>query len=130
MSTQSTRGVIAVVDDNDDVCLTLVEWLRCAGYPSVVSYRSAEEALDKIRKGADPAFIVTDYEMPGLSGEELLSTVSAESPGVRGAIITGYRDYAMRQNRYPVLLKGTPGFLRKLAAVVADALSETGQGRS
>jgi CheY-like chemotaxis protein len=69
MSRQKEKCVL-VVDDDPDICDTMETVLDFHGY-RVVTARSGPEALDKLRRGADPCLILLDLMMPGMSGAEL-----------------------------------------------------------
>lgn len=81
---------VLVVDDMDLVRSTLgrqFEHLGC----QVREAASAEEALELLR--ASPSgwdLVVTDQGMPGMRGDELLSTVRRLCPTVRTVLLTGW----------------------------------------
>jgi DNA-binding NtrC family response regulator len=79
MSTQ--RAHLLVVDDDVDLRTTLPMILTRAGY----QVRSAEDgfsALAQIRSEA-PDILISDLNMPGMSGFELLSVVRRRFPSIR-----------------------------------------------
>lgn len=73
-----TKKSILLVDDEPMVLRVLRLQLERAGY-SVNTASNGEDALGQIREGA-PDALITDIEMPRMSGEELCKTLQAEMP--------------------------------------------------
>jgi CheY-like chemotaxis protein len=73
---------VLVVDDDAEILATLAELLaaRC-GPDSVVVARTGTEALELVRRGLRPCRVVTDLQMPGMCGDELLRTLAADGFG-------------------------------------------------
>lgn len=67
---------ILVVDDND-VCATLLQFTLTEGGHEVLVASSGEEALDAVRT-QNVRMVISDWEMPGMSGTELCRAVRAE----------------------------------------------------
>lgn len=85
---------ILVIEDDDPVRQTLVDMLEINGY-TVVSAANGTDGLSLARRQI-PALIVTDLEMPGLTGYELLETFRREE-SLRGTpviVITAKMDRA------------------------------------
>ena len=57
----------------------------------LLTAKSGAEALELLQ-GADPAVIVTDQRMPGMTGIELLKQAAAVRPDAVGIILTAYTD--------------------------------------
>ena len=98
---------ILVVDDDAPIRRTFHEHLSEAGY-EVRTAAHAEEAL-RILEDFDPALVVTDIRMPGMSGLELLRRVRAASDA-DVAVITAYEEMktameAMQAGAYDYLVK-------------------------
>lgn len=99
---------IIFVDDEASVRKAIGQTLELAGY-SVLSYASAEEALPHI----DMTFggiILTDYNMPGMSGLDFLHQVKAKDAEIPVILLTGHGDIsiavdAMRGGAYDFLEK-------------------------
>ena len=106
---------IAVIDDDFRVLESLVNLLRSFGY-SAGSYQSAEQFL---RSGAHSRTrcIITDVEMPQMSGLGLLQYLRNSNCTVPVIIITG-KPSARSEAFY--LENGAVGFFRK--PVDGDAL--------
>ena len=64
---------IILVDDDNDILTLLAEALRGEGYQPR-TYTNPTQALDSLLSD-QPALLVTDLLMPGMSGEELVAHV-------------------------------------------------------
>lgn len=75
---------------------------------SVVTAGDGAAALARLN-GAEFDVICTDYNMPGMTGAELLRKASQSAPHVGQVLVTGYREYSGRSDRahgsYLLLLK-------------------------
>jgi len=79
---------VLVVDDEADICLGLRLLIEPLGADVAVA-SSGREALDEInRAGAD--VVLTDLQMPGMSGTELLAEIQVRRPGTSVVILTGF----------------------------------------
>lgn len=84
-----TRFLIA--DDSATVRLTVREWLDAAGY-QVLEAADGQRTLDVLRASAEPLAVLLDYEMPELTGYEVLQRALAEGlspPRYVYALISG-----------------------------------------
>jgi CheY-like chemotaxis protein len=72
----ATKPGILIVDDFDDTRELLAEYFMHAGYHSIMA-KNGLEALERLRE-IRPDLIVTDLEMPGMNGAELLRSVRAD----------------------------------------------------
>jgi len=78
---------ILIVDDEPNVCEALARALRREPY-EVLTARSSVEALKILRR--EPVdVIVSDEEMPGMSGSEFLSVARREWPDTVRMMLTG-----------------------------------------
>lgn len=59
---------------------------------TIISVASAEEAFEVFKREPDIAMVLSDQNMPGMSGVDLLSRIYAQNPEVVRIIITGYID--------------------------------------
>jgi len=75
MPERNASRCIMVVDDDLDVRLACSELLRAYGY-EVVTCCDAFEALARLRRGALPAAMVLDLQMPRMSGQQLLKELA------------------------------------------------------
>ena len=124
-----TRGPnvsrILLVDDDDDLRFVFREKLEYSGH-EVDEADSAEAALAKV--GAfDPALVVTDVRMDGMTGLELLSRIRESMEYVDVIVMTGHDTMtsaveAMKSGAFDYLVK--PVALKELVAVVDRCLSD------
>jgi len=115
---------VYVVDDDDAVRDSLVALLAAADL-AVRSYASAEallEALERLQSGC----IITDVQMPGMTGLELLSHLKGRTNEFPVIILTGRADVPMAVE---ALKNGASDFIEKpyesltLLAAVQRALT-------
>jgi FixJ family two-component response regulator len=100
--------VIAVVDDDESVREALTGLVRSLGY-SAVAFPSAAEFLNsKRRHGA--ACLITDVQMPGMTGPELHERLVARGEPIPTILITAYPSERVRSR---VLQAGVKGYLTK-----------------
>jgi CheY-like chemotaxis protein len=81
------RRTILIVDDNDALRMTLSLIFGEAGYEVRVA-ADGFSALGEIRQEA-PNVLLSDLNMPGMSGFELLSVVRRRFPGIRVIAMSG-----------------------------------------
>ena len=88
---------IVVVDDEPDVESMFLQQfrrdLRSGRFVMEVAL-SAFAALEQVKAIPDPSLILSDINMPGMSGIEMLPKVKAERPSVPVIMITAYGDDA------------------------------------
>ena len=116
---------ILVVDDDAAVREALQLHLRRAGY-EVTAVDTAERALRALGD-LDPALLITDVRMPGMSGLELLETLRETVPDLNVIVITAFEDMAtavgaIRAGAYDYLVK--PLDLDQLELVLERALRD------
>lgn len=90
-----TKGRLLIVDDEPLIRMSLTETLTEVGY----AVRSAEDglsALAEIRREF-PEILISDLNMPGMSGFELLPVIRQRFPGIRVIAMSGtyYGDEAL-----------------------------------
>lgn len=106
---------ILVVDDDDEVREMLAEILAYFGY-GVAQAASGEEALPLLSADPSIAMVITDIQMPGMSGLELADAVQRERADVRVIVMSGYFHPQSLNQRF--LRK--PFHMQELAAAVQD----------
>jgi two-component system response regulator FixJ len=85
---------IAVIDDDESMCLALTRLVDVAGY-EVRSYFSAESFLEDVDH-LHASFIVSDIQLRGMSGFDLQRAVHRENPKVPFAFITAHDEVKTR----------------------------------
>ena len=81
---------VLVVDDEPEICGQLSIFLSRKGYRVVVATDGAE-ALTLFEQHK-PAVVITDYQMPGLNGLELLKAIKRQTPNTEVLVISGQAD--------------------------------------
>jgi len=92
VSPASPPGIL-VVDDDPAAREILAEALEEGGYPCATAPGGAE-ALERIRKGG-VGLVLSDIEMPGLSGVALLPMIKAHDADIDVVMVTGVVDVAV-----------------------------------
>lgn len=126
-----TSPLILIVDDNDTVRRSIAAHLEHMGYRADV-VADGEEALDAVKRKAYAA-IVSDVEMPRLTGPELYEALRESVPRLcdRFVLMTGNLDSAPKGLVCPLLHKpfGMDSLMRALRSVLPDGSgSETPRG--
>jgi DNA-binding NtrC family response regulator len=115
---------LLVVDDEKNIREGLAASLEMDGY-DVETAAGGGDGWKRFQKG-DIDLVITDLRMPGLSGDELLKRIEAESPGIPVIVLTGHGTVetaveAMRHGAWDFLTK--PVNLDHLGELVKRALA-------
>ncbi len=127
----SGEGLVHVIDDDDAVRDSLAMLLSAAGH-RVRAYPSAQGFLDGL-DGLESGCVITDVQMPGMSGLELLAQLSARTGEFPVIVLTGLADVAMAVE---ALKSGAADFIEKpfdgdvLLAAVRAALARLSQDQA
>jgi two-component system NtrC family response regulator len=122
-----TPQAVLIIDDDASLRRVIEFTLHEAGYRVLTAADGAEGlrlfALEK------PPVVITDIQMPTLSGYEVLKKIKADSPGTLVIVITAFGSVeraveAMKLGAYDYLTK--PFSRDELRLVVAKALSFSG----
>jgi FixJ family two-component response regulator len=100
--------VISIVDDDELFRDAISRLLRSLGY-ATAAFASAEEFLQSGRAG-DTACLVSDVQMPGMSGLELQDLLKARGARLPIIFVTAFPETEARQR---ALAGGALGFLDK-----------------
>jgi DNA-binding NtrC family response regulator len=116
---------ILVVDDEQEMATAIVDILTLEGF-EVDQAVSAEQAADKLSQTAYDV-LITDHNLPGRTGVELLEESLVRYPEIIGIIITGYGTIetavtAIKKGAYNYLSK--PFKLVELPVMVRKGLKE------
>jgi two-component system response regulator AtoC len=109
---------ILVVDDEPVLRDLIVRFYSTIGY-TAVAVASGEEALAQLAQGSID-FVVTDIQLPGMTGTELVNKMKENFPDVPVMAITGYSDINIAVD---VLKNGACDFIIKPFNV--DSLRES-----
>ncbi len=117
------RGNALVVDDEEPIRSLVARLLRDLGYRP----RVADGAAQALRMTESEAFalVVADYEMPGMSGLELIRIVRARWPQTRFILMTGRIDAAVLREVGAGTVLSKPFALEDVRRAV-ERLSESG----
>lgn len=107
---------VAIVDDDSGVRTSLSSLLRAFGHV-VRTYASAREFMDDAA-AASADLLLSDIQMPGMSGEQLQAELIARGCRVPTLFMTAFPDQAVRQR---LLAAGARACLDK--PIDADTLS-------
>jgi signal transduction histidine kinase/CheY-like chemotaxis protein len=115
---------VMVVDDEASVLDVFREYLAAEGY-EITAISSGEEAV-RMLPSARPDVILTDLNLPGLSGLDVMRHARAADPEVAVIVVTGYASAssaidALRQGAYDYVTK--PPELYDVAQIVQRAIA-------
>ena len=104
------RPMIPIVDDDAFVRESLQDLIESLGY-DVATFESAERFLEAARL-AETSCLITDLQMPGLSGLDLQGRLVADGHGIPIIFVTGLRDETFRVR---AMRAGAVAFLASLS---------------
>ncbi|HEX9341868.1 MAG TPA: response regulator [Thermoplasmata archaeon] len=85
---QGRRPSVLVVDDDEGIRENLAELLSMDDYRTFTA-ASAEEALERI-EADEVDLLLTDFQMPGASGVELIEAARRTRPALPAILITAF----------------------------------------
>ncbi len=85
---QNMEKTVVVVEDDDSLRLYLQEVIAAQGY-DCVCFPDGAAALNHLSESAPPDLLLSDINMPGMSGLELLRIVRAIDPSLPFILISG-----------------------------------------
>ena len=117
---------VFVIDDDPSVRKALGRLLKSAGF-QVEAFASADEFLEQFQPDSEPACVVLDVCMPGLSGLDLQRALAKRKTSLPIVFITGHGDIpttvrAMKAGAVDFLPK--PFNNQDLLAVVRQAIAK------
>jgi FixJ family two-component response regulator len=121
--------VISIIDDDESVRTAVARLIQSLGFVALI-FASAREFLRSPRRH-ETSCLITDVQMPDISGTDLQRILIAEGKNVPIILITAFPDEGIRTR---ALNAGAVGFLSKpfegsaLIQCIADALkTQSGQ---
>jgi len=102
------KVMIAVVDDDESMREALAGLMKSLGYRAV-AFPSAEDFLHSVGRDST-ACLITDVQMPGMTGPELHDRLITSGQPVPTILITAYPE---EQTRLRVLQAGAVCYLTK-----------------
>ena len=104
---QAVEGEVLVVDDDEDSVVFYTSILKNAGYV-VRGMSTPSETLESLRDV--PTVLVTDFQMPEMSGLTLAEKVLERDPSIKVILLTGSGDESTAQ---AALRLGVSDYIRK-----------------
>lgn len=99
------RGGVLFADDEEAIRWLGRRFLEADGW-TVLEARDGEEALEIIQNAPMPlSLVITDLNMPRVSGRELAEVLSIFRPGLPVLAITGFLSAVTHDRRLPILPK-------------------------
>jgi DNA-binding NtrC family response regulator len=121
---------ILIVDDDEGFARIIGEYLRACGFESEPA-ASAAQARNCLMH-SQYAAVLSDFQMPGESGLDLLSHVKSQYPGLPYVMMTGAQSSRLK---HEAMKMGSNGYIEKpfqledlvkaIAAVLAPADQQT-----
>jgi CheY-like chemotaxis protein len=118
---------ILLVDDEADFLDVLGEFLTDEGY-RITTAQNAEEALERLKR--EPYhLLLSDINMPGMKGFELIREARRDNPELKSALITAYdvRDYIHMAKHFDIgniITKTTPFNFDEVKLLVRNIITE------
>lgn len=82
------------IDDENDLRVAIEQSFELADI-NACFFACAEDALLALKEGDPPAVIISDICLPGLTGHNLLATLTHQEPDIPVILITGHGDISM-----------------------------------
>lgn len=122
---------VLAIDDDSIIRALLTNMLQKAGY-EVITASDGTTGL-KLALEEDPDVVITDYQMPGMNGLELLEAVQKSNPSLPVIMLTAHGDIAltiksMQAGAYDYLEK--PIKVEEMLTVVRNGIELSKQSRS
>ena len=115
---------IIIIDDIPVVAYMIEDTLQDAGFKNTHTYNDPLLAVKEINDAFRPAVIITDYNMPEMTGMELLEKVEQRHHGIDAIIVTSEPGWAKgHPEKYPVLEKDA-NFVDRLVEYVTQILKK------
>ncbi|MFW7377229.1 MAG: response regulator [Oligoflexus sp.] len=102
---------LVIVDDQEDIGIILEHFIHDS-YPDqihVETFISSDKALEYIT-GNDVTIVISDLELPGLHGLDLIQKINQMNRGIQTIVITGHQSYS---NALECFMSGVQGYITK-----------------
>jgi DNA-binding NtrC family response regulator len=83
------RPRLLLVDDEENVLQIFADLFADREY-EVITARTGEEAVARLKEGPPPDLLLTDINLPGVDGLEVVAAAKAADPETVVIVITGY----------------------------------------
>jgi two-component system response regulator YesN len=107
----SSPHTLVIVDDNEEVTFVLQQIIDSiyGDQVNIKSFSSSEKALDYVAHH-DIRILISDLELPGLHGVDLIEKVNNLNRGILTIVITGHQSY---HTALECFMNGTEGYINK-----------------
>ena len=114
-----------VVDDFSTMRRIVRNLLKELGYTNVEEAEDGAVALQKLKAGGNFQFVVTDWNMPNMTGIELLKNIRAD-PELKALPVLMITAEAKKENIIEAAQSGASGYIVKpfTAAVLEEKLNK------
>jgi CheY-like chemotaxis protein len=92
------KNRILLIDDEEDICRMIKLNLESTGEFEVTTARSGQTGLDMVKEEKFD-LVITDFNMPGMKGDEVVHRLRAISPNMPLILFTIYHDDASTVTR-------------------------------
>ncbi|HEX8148691.1 MAG TPA: response regulator [Pyrinomonadaceae bacterium] len=123
LETAAAPARLLVVDDEENIVLTISEVLRLEGYEVDVA-SSGREAVGLLERGPEYDLVLTDLHMDEGDGLSLLQEVRARAPLTIVVVLTGF---AAVESAIAALRHGAYDYLTK-PCIIAELIHTVGRG--
>ena len=82
---------ILVIDDEEDLCFLVKMNLESTGEFEVIMAFSGEEGVEKLKR-ENFDLVMTDFNMPGMNGEEVMDAAREINPSLPVLLFSVYHD--------------------------------------
>lgn len=122
----ATRATILVVEDDALIAMTTADMLHDLGH-TVIEVASGQGALEVLERDDAVDLVMTDHEMPGMTGLELIDRIATLRPDLPVMLVTGHARLPDETNPRIVRLD-KPYEQHQLAAALDRLLGAAGDG--
>lgn len=121
----TSTGSVLLIDDDDAVRSVVAQLLGALGY-AVTAAEGGEAGLDMFG-AADPPFdlVVVDWQMPGVSGEQVLKSLREVDPNLPMILISGYSTEDLASSDPHIIRLQKPMTLAQLREAVQSVTGAT-----
>ena len=88
---------LLIIDDELSTSWALAEGLSDDGF-TIDTFRSAEEALEWLKRGGKSELVISDLRLPGMSGLELARKLSRGRHAQPVIVVTAYGSYELARD--------------------------------
>jgi PAS domain S-box-containing protein len=124
------RGRVLVVDDVDLLRDFTRKFLQAMGLNVLVA-SSGQQAIQVLEKSAEPVDLVfTDYNMPGMTGLELIEEVTKRWPQTKFILVSGFLNDAAyaRTEQCHISILAKPYDMQDASQIILEKLAEKATG--